>query len=596
MKLLKQSVGKFLIKKFSLLGVLGISTTSIAACSLSPLNFDSSIQLVVSDSSSTLADQSFSESAYIGISNYFKDNFNITLPPASSSLIRENNGIWKRPGVDVISRVASYKYAFDDGAKIIVATGFNQQEALQQVSSTNPNFTRISSAFKNNGFIFLDGSLEQGNDPSSAPFFSNYNSVPYNIASVRFRAAHGGFLAGISSAVFLNLNQQFFMFNGKLGVSGFVGLALPSTLNFLNGFRLGIHYWNSILQPRIKTVDNTLSTHKIHWISMGTDPNDFSASNFVSGNFSAANSRVNTLVQNARRNGANVIFPIAGPQTSLVVAEIGSSQGSEFARSIVLGVDTAQENNVALNNNLPQGSEIGEGKQKGKIIQFSTIKNLTFTAQAVIEAITEGRNNADSQPSEKGYRGLGWNNTGTVSNSAVGVSDAGLKYLIDPLFWTDFSASSSETSNEEINKAISSNGNTTLKELVEKRTAKALLAKDPIVAKYIAVLNGKTKTTLPSNEASSTLSQPPSAPTPRGDANSDVGINGPLNDGSWKINNNLPNLNSFLEIKLSSLLPALSPSDDTSFKYFSPSDESDYVGGKDHNISITKQEMFFRQN
>ncbi len=539
---------KKILNAAALVASVSLVSISVTACA-SPLSFESSVQLVVSDNFSTLADQSFSESSYDGIRDYFKNNGNIELPVAASKEIKENNGIWKKPGVDTVSRIASYRYAVQDGAKIVVATGFNQGDALQQLTSTKPENKQFKNSFTDNGFIFVDGGMVKDAEP--------FKSDPYNVSSISYRADDGSFLSGISTAVFLNLYQDYFT-EGKtakdkdgnkvLAVSSFVGLAFGSTLNFMNGFRLGIHYWNKVLQPLIPTVngEKTKPTLPIKWVSGNEkDPDDLNLQYFVSGSFSANEQKATILSEGMRKNGANVIFPIAGPQTQLVVNGIVSKQDhSEFARSIVLGVDTAQEKTKSLEVDLPKGEKVGkDANHKGKIIQFSSVKNLAGSVNGVLEAITQGRN-GNGVEDHNGYYGLGWNNVGTVENAGVGVSDAGLQYLINPN-WNEWGVQ-----NLDFSKV-------TLESLVENKTAKVLSAEDPVIKQYIALLNEDFKT----------KKDPKKEPTPLDlkayeifDKES-TGLNGPMNDGSWRIKNNTKgengDENNYLSLDLSNFLKGI---------------------------------------
>lgn len=508
--------------KIGSLGVMAsIATVSLTSCG-SALNFDSSVQLIVSDNSSTLADQSFSESSYDGIRDFFKSTINVDLPVASDKSIKENNGIWKRPGADTISRIASYRYAFEDGAKILVATGYNQQEGLQQISSDAPDYAQFKNSFKENAFVFVDGAMVKGNG-GDAGDYKKYDSDPYNISSVSYRADDGSFLAGVSTAVFLNMNQNYFdkTPNGNLGVSSFVGLALGSTLNYFNGFRLGIHYWNAILQPNIKNVSSNLPTLPVEWVSPTKGNNDITQ--FTSGSFSSTEPKANTLTKGMIANGASSIFPIAGPQTSLVVNQIVS----DGSKSIVVGVDTAQENTKSLENTLPKG---GSSVGSGKVIQFSSIKNLSGSTTSILKAITSGQNGANAQEVE-GYKGLGWNNVGTVTNAGVGVSDAGLKYLINP-------DASNYVGKDLTLDSILKDGNL---------VAKALEANDPVIKKYNELLSGTYKTDTVANVN---------------------GMNGPVKNkpGDWKIYNNVEVVNekgekswanNFISQDLSNLVPGI---------------------------------------
>ena len=608
---MKLNKRKTIMKTSALLSVAGFSSVFVSSCSV--LTYDSSVQLIVSDNSSQLADQSFSESTYDGMKAFLEETTGSKLPEAKN--IRENNGIWKRPGEDDDSRRTAYKYSVNNGAKIIVATGFNQQNALQQLSSNNEQYKIWKDYFKNTGFVFVDGSMEKGGE---------YNSTPDNIASVSFRADDGSFLAGVATAVFLNYNIKSFKTGPSskgLGVSSFVGLALSSTLNYFNGFRLGIHYWNTVLQPLIKTVDGSTLTEKIKWINPIGNNGDWNMTNFLSGTFSATEQKATTLALAMRSNGANAIFPIAGPQTNLVVSEIASDTASSgVSRSIVIGVDVAQENTDSLKTKLDWVGSNTVGNNQ--ILQFSSVKNLNHATSSILNAIVHNQNssnsngwaadknqvnNDSSSKSSDTWYGLGWNNVGTLNNGAVGVSDAGLKYLIDPYFWVNNTSSTDSNTSTNLSTWTNSElsySTLTLKDLVDNHNGKyhasQLSISDPIISKYAKLLSGNIKTPESVSLQTSTKLKESSTNTKIDLGNnsstdtSSKGINGVDGKGSWKIENDSDGKNHTISKTLSSLLPGISGGD-----YAVASNAATFVGSENTSISFPNEKpygMFFRKN
>lgn len=409
---------------FSVASVIG---ATFASCAFG-VQWKSSIQLVVSDDSSTLADQSFSESTYDGIRNFYINDLKIpadNVPQANSPDINENNGIWRKPGSDDQSRINAYINSKNDGSNIIVATGFNQNNALQQISNPkNPNHSELSDT----GFVFVDGAID-----------TSTGSNPTNIASVSFRADEGSFLAGIATAVYLNLNQDYFTpiqdssGNYSIGVSSFVGLALPSTVSYLNGWRLGLLYWNQYL---VKHLDlETAGDNKVLPISWVTSDGKVDTTtgldikNYASDSFNANDPKATTLTSQMVSNKASFIFPIAGPQTQLVVNQIKGMGG----HTAVLGVDTAQEN--VTNLQIPLKDAPATLKTFiNNSIPFSSLKKLDYATENILNAIHTGA-------VSNGYYGFGYNNIADLSNGGVGISDQGLSYLIDPFLGVDITNS-----------------------------------------------------------------------------------------------------------------------------------------------------------
>ncbi len=430
-----------------------VASSVVAACS--GVQFKSVAQIVVSDSTSTLADQSFSESAYDGLKGFYGDLGINTVPAASDSKVVENNGLWKKPGQTDDDRVRTYVNVKNDGSNIVIATGFNQSNALHRITSQSKDQSNWN-ALKDTGFIFVDGSMttdykitdENGN------VTDQWTTDPTNVASISYRADDGSFLAGLATAVYLNENwKTFYPSNAsaptEIGASGYVGLAIPSTVSYLNGYRLGFMYWNKICSL-IELSDGNAGI-PIKWI---TPTSDYAISTFATNSFSATEPRAETITTALIRNGAKAILPIAGPQTTLSVNTVAAQSDSVA----VLGVDTAQENITSLQKPMPGGS----GKTQN-IIPFSTLKNITASVKGVLHAIKDGTNKGltDAEP---GYSGFGYNNVADLTNDGVGVSDAGSQYLIDPLFFanqTPDSSSQGDTAPQKVTGTTVSRGDVT---------------------------------------------------------------------------------------------------------------------------------------
>lgn len=458
-KKVKNLKSKSYLKKGSIFfGAFSVATVigaTVASCGVG-VQWKSSIQLIVSDNSSTLADQSFSENTYDGIRDFYINDLNIPasdVPEANSPDINENNGIWRRPGTDDTSRINTYINAKNDGSNIVVATGFNQNTALQDIS--NPS-NQYHSELQDTGFVFVDGAIDASN-----------GSDPTNIASVSFRADEGSFLAGIATAVYLNLNQNYFTpikdSSGNpvsIGVSSFVGLALPSTVSYLNGWRLGLLYWNKYLVNHLTL--GTDSTQKVLPISWATSDGKSDATNgldinsYISGSFNANEQVANTLTSQMVQNGASFIFPIAGPQTQLVVNQV-SQMGAHTA---VLGVDTAQENVTNLQIPLKDAPATSSTFINNSI-PFSSLKKLDYATENILNAIHTGA-------VSNGYYGFGYNNIADLSNGGVGISDQGLSFLIDPFLGGDITSSTTSKTFDFATVTAKQN----LEDLVKTKSAK----------------------------------------------------------------------------------------------------------------------------
>lgn len=299
--------------------------------------------------------------------------------------------------------------------------------------------------------VFVDGQISgDGYDPR-------------NISSITYRADNGSFLVGVATAVYLNKNWHLFASGSTppatIGVSGFVGLAIPSTLSYLNGFRQGLAYWNNIADYiRIGDDNNLKPAIKMEWIT--PEANNYGIDKFTSGSFESNSPQAINLIQKLITNNAKVIFPIAGPQTQLAVTQVTQNNKPVM----VIGVDTPQENDNSLKQPMPKAAD-------NNIIAFSSLKNLDFSTQQVLNAIKTGtplpsaQTISDSQTSSSTnqttssatYYGFGALNIGDLGNGGVGISDAGKQFLIDPLFFTQ---DSSDSTKKKLDASSSSGSNT----------------------------------------------------------------------------------------------------------------------------------------
>ncbi|MDC4183785.1 BMP family ABC transporter substrate-binding protein [Mycoplasma bradburyae] len=378
-------------------GAASIAGATLASCGAS-LSYKSSVQLVVSNDSSTLADQSFSESSFNGIRDFYKKELMIDIPQANSSSISVNDGLWKRPGDTDDKRINTYRQIKNEGSLVAVATGFNQESALNKILDN----TAYYNEFKDFGFIFVDGVISKTNGT--------------NISAITFQTESAAFLTGIAAGVLVNKNTQFFkpVMVGNVstyGIGSFVGLALPSTVSFLNGFRLGAIFFNEYIQPKVK------GFKKLSWISSNKTQNDGARDSLaadVSGSFSNTEQKATTITDGLLDNGASLVYPVAGPQTALSQSAILSKKEQHKAQ--LIGVDTAQEN-LATTQAL-------QGAPGGKTIAFSTVKALDVAVYSTLKAIKDGT-------PYKGFYGYGWNNLASLANHGVSLSNAGLAYLPD---------------------------------------------------------------------------------------------------------------------------------------------------------------------
>ena len=436
---------KLMLKSSILITASVLPIATLTSCSIQ--YYDYFAEVVVSDNTSVLADNSFSQSTYEGYKQFMaeetytipkkngkngggsggsnngtetynkKEKYGVyNLPDADK--VSQSTGLWRRPGATIAERVSTFKGSFVSGKNVMIVPGFNHEKSLKQIA--------LDSDFRDKGFIWMDGVL---------PEYKNGESYS-NVSSFSFRAEQSAFLTGIAACVFLNINKEVFN-DGGLKVGGFVGLPLVSTLDFLAGFQAGVFAFNASLKNNM-TQKNTMDMNKtkanpnnsskgwqkVEFVNLGNN-----ISNWATGSFGVGDGM--QLSIKLVDQGADMIMAIAGPQTLDLISVVET-----YNRPVaVLGVDSAQENqNINKPFTTLGGKRLKDASDKDisdpKFIQFSAIKKLDSATKQVLEAIFN-----DKDPNNKTYtgksfvKGFGYQNIGSLDNNTVGVSDAGLPYV-----------------------------------------------------------------------------------------------------------------------------------------------------------------------
>lgn len=438
---------KLMLKSSILITASVLPIATLTSCSIQ--YYDYFAEVVVSDNTSVLADNSFSQSTYEGYKQFMAEG-TVTVPKsngkngggsgngASSNgtetyskevynlpdvdKVAQSTGLWRRPGATVAERVSTFKGSFVSGKDVMIVPGFNHEKSLKQIA--------LDSDFRDKGFIWMDGVLPEYKNGESKESYSN-------VSSFSFRAEQSAFLTGIAACVFLNINKEVFNGDGGLKVGGFVGLPLVSTLDFLAGFQAGVFAFNASLKNNMisgKTMNmnevnanpnnSSKGWQKVEFVNLGSN-----ISNWATGSFGVGDGM--QLSRNLVNLDADMIMAIAGPQT-LDLISVAETSNRPVA---VLGVDSAQENqNINKPFTTLGGKKLKDASGKEisdpKFIQFSAIKKLDSATKQVLEAIFN-----DKDPNNKSYngtsfvKGFGYQNIGSIDNNTVGVSDAGLPYV-----------------------------------------------------------------------------------------------------------------------------------------------------------------------
>ena len=438
---------KLMLKSSILITASVLPIATLTSCSIQ--YYDYFAEVVVSDNTSVLADNSFSQSTYEGYKQFMAEK-TVTIPKLNGTngggsgtggnsngtesyskevynlpeadKVAQSTGLWRRPGATVAERVSTFKGSFVSGKDIMIVPGFNHEKSLKQIA--------LDSDFRDKGFIWMDGVLPEYKNGESKESYSN-------VSSFSFRAEQSAFLTGIAACVFLNINKEVFNGDGGLKVGGFVGLPLVSTLDFLAGFQAGVFAFNASLKNNT-TSKNTMndnetkanpsninkSWQKVEFVNLGSN-----ISNWATGSFGVGDGM--QLSRNLVNQDADMIMAIAGPQT-LDLISVAETSNRPVA---VLGVDSAQENqNINKPFTTLGGKKLKDANEKEisdpKFIQFSAIKKLDSATKQVLEAIFNNKDpNNGSYNGTSFVKGFGYQNIGSIDNNTVGVSDAGLPYV-----------------------------------------------------------------------------------------------------------------------------------------------------------------------
>ena len=336
-----------------------------------------------------------------------------------------------------IGTLDSYKTLAKRDAEIIMAAGFSHSSPIKL--AYNPANLET---FKNIGFILLDEILSFGGE---TPALASANT-----ASSSFRSDLGSFQTAIAVSVLLNKNQEYFMpenFDENPSTSsrtsfkwaGYGGAVFSSVTSFLGGFQQGMEFFNEVILPAYNNLPTT--TNKYLPMEHKTIDNN----NFLNNNFGiGGGSEISDLYLNPKTpgvNGVDVFFPVAGPQINDALSSIRKFTG---LKTILIGADSAVEEDINVNAPLRNGGHVGNGK----IIQMSSLKRLDVVGKKILEIIQNGnvaptvidKDGVDITNTyyqelidEKGIGGFGAHSVGNLENGSVGVSETGSKYLQEAL-------------------------------------------------------------------------------------------------------------------------------------------------------------------
>ncbi len=331
----------------------------------------------------------------------------------------------------------SYKTLAKRNVEIIVAAGFSHSSPIEL--AYNPANLKT---FKDIGFILLDEIFSFGGD---TPALASANT-----ASASFRSDLGSFQTGIASAILLNKNQEYFMpenFDDNTNTpsrtsfkwAGYGGATFESVTSFLGGFQQGINFFNEIVLPAYNNLPTSINKY------LPIEHKTIDNKNFLKASFEiGGGSEISDLYLNPMTpgvNGVDLFLPVAGPQIN---DAINSIRKFNNVKTILIGVDSAVEDDININIPLRNGAHVGNGQ----IIQMSSLKRLDIVDKKILEIIQNG-NKAPTKKDKDGnditdvyyeeligenrIGGFGTHSVGNLENGSVGVSQTGNQYFQEAL-------------------------------------------------------------------------------------------------------------------------------------------------------------------
>lgn len=320
---------------------------------------------------------------------------------------------YRQPVVDGTNGIMqAYMAAIENGAKLLTLPGYTHTPPLTAFLdvSKQENLPLYRDANKA-GYILLDdlyglpklnadGTL---NTKEIQPLYSS------QVACAMFRTDLGSFITGIAVGEFLNEHQAYFapQPNDQLTWATYGGDTFSSVTGYMGGLQRGIHYFNQNIVPK------KVGYKPIKQVFLGASEN----ANFAK-SFAATGG--NALINQFLAHNVNVLVPVAGNQTQQAVRMIEQYR----KHTVVIGVDSPGENDTNTNLPLPDGQNIGNGK----IIQFSSIKNLDKIGAAIMDNINHG---ITPQEVKNNLGGFGYISVGTPTNGGVGTSLNGQQYVVN---------------------------------------------------------------------------------------------------------------------------------------------------------------------
>ena len=255
-------------------GTSATPTASATASATSEAPMTSFKACMVSDSGG-FDDKSFNQTSHDG------------LVKAKTDLAIETNEVESKDVKDFSTNVQSM---IDSDCNVIVTVGFLLSDATVAAAKAHPEIK----------FAIVD------DNPASAAGLTNFKPLVFNTAESSFLA---GYVAAGTSKT------------GKVGTFG--GMKIPTVTIFMDGFAQGVDYYNKQKMASVKLLGWDAAKQDGQFVP-GASPFE----NVAGGK---------TTATNLMSQGADIIFPVAGPAGSGALQATSASKGK--AKSIWVDTD-----------------------------------------------------------------------------------------------------------------------------------------------------------------------------------------------------------------------------------------------------------------
>ncbi len=334
--------------------VAAVAALSLAACGAAPEKSEGTDQS--GDAAATETAKSDVKACMVSDSGGFDDkSFNQSghegLMKAKSELGVEVDQAESSSDADFIPNIENM---VQGGCDIIIGVGFLMADAMDEAAASYPETK----------FALVD---------------SGFNSEHDNAKPLLFNTAEASYLAGYASA---GMSQT-----GKVGT--FLGMNLPSTAIFADGYADGVDKWNE--------------AHNEEVVLLGWDK--AAQDGMATGNFEDV-SKGKQFSEQLIQQGADVIMPVAGPVGSGTLAAARENAGTMVVWVDADGVETNPDD--------------------ASVILTSVMKQISAAVYDVIQSVVDDTFSAEAY-------------VGTLANGGVGIAP-----------WHDFADKVSPELNEEV--------------------------------------------------------------------------------------------------------------------------------------------------